>query len=291
MYHNQQLNLQSSLNPTLTISNRLPTALVSSRHDPIVSRFGHSILWTVFALMNLSSVIFWILTGLQQKNNKIFHHITLTITFIAAVSYYTMASGLGISVFHDGERPLFWARYLDWLLTTPLLLTDLGLLAGVPVQDILLLVVSDLAMVVTGLLGAFNQSESTKWGFFGMSCIFFLYIVLELVTTLRRTSYLKSSRVGFLFTVIAVYSVLVWSAYPVVWAVSEGAKIITTDFEILLYAILDIMAKAVFGFWLLIAHSIIPESNVILSTTFTDPQMHNGIGYGALDINEELSHE
>ncbi|EGG00698.1 uncharacterized protein MELLADRAFT_50312 [Melampsora larici-populina 98AG31] len=278
--------LQNLLNNPLTpIQAYADSDLFSTQN--VLSRLSHSVLWVVFAIMILSTVVIGILTTQQQKNNKLFHHITLTINFIAAISYYSMASGIGISLSHHGARPLFWARYLDWLLTTPLLLTDLGLLAGIPIQDIVLLVLSDVVMVVTGLLGAINQSESTKWGYFVMSCIFFVYVVYELATTARRTSYLKSSRVGFLFTAIAVYSMLLWTVYPVVWALSEGSSIISPDLEILFYAVLDVMAKAVFGFWLLIAHSIIPESNVIVSNSFTDPRIQNGVGYSAIAENEE----
>ena len=39
------------------------------------------------------------------------------------------------------------------------------------------------------------------------------------------------------------------------WGVAEGARIADVDAEIIAYAVLDILAKPVFGFWLLITHA------------------------------------
>jgi bacteriorhodopsin len=41
------------------------------------------------------------------------------------------------------------------------------------------------------------------------------------------------------------------------------------DAEVICYAILDILAKPVFGFWLLIAHAKIPASNIALNGVWT----------------------
>lgn len=39
-----------------------------------------------------------------------------------------------------------------------------------------------------------------------------------------------------------------------IWGVAAGARVISVDGEIIAYAILDILAKPVFGFWLLLTH-------------------------------------
>ena len=45
-------------------------------------------------------------------------------------------------------RPIYWARYVDWSITTPLLLLDLTVLAGLPGVDILLAIFADVTMVL-----------------------------------------------------------------------------------------------------------------------------------------------
>ena len=39
-----------------------------------------------------------------------------------------------------------------------------------------------------------------------------------------------------------------------IWGVADGARIANVDSEIVAYAILDVLAKPIFGFWLLFTH-------------------------------------
>ena len=73
-------------------------------------------------------------------------------------------SNLGVDIKYDHYRQIYWARYVDWSLTTPLLLLDLAFLAGLSGGDMVVAVVADLIMVLTGLFAAFGQSEGQKWG-------------------------------------------------------------------------------------------------------------------------------
>ena len=77
----------------------------------------------------------------------------------AALSYFTMASGGGWSYYlecvqyHHKEvtlifRQIYWARYIDWSITTPLILIELTVLAGLPGAEILLVVFADIAMIL-----------------------------------------------------------------------------------------------------------------------------------------------
>ena len=47
-----------------------------------------------------------------------------------------------------------------------------------------------------------------------------------------------------------------------VWGIADGSHRASVDAEIIAYAVLDILAKGVFGFWLLIAYRQMPETNV-----------------------------
>ena len=39
-----------------------------------------------------------------------------------------------------------------------------------------------------------------------------------------------------------------------VWGIADGARKLSVDGEIIAYAVLDVLAKPVFGFWLLFTH-------------------------------------
>jgi bacteriorhodopsin len=53
---------------------------------------------------------------------------------------------------------VFYARYIDWAFTTPLLLLDLTLVAGLPAGEIAIAIIADIIMIVTGAIGALHPS-------------------------------------------------------------------------------------------------------------------------------------
>lgn len=69
------------------------------------------------------------------------------------------------ATYTDVYRQVLWARYVDWALTTPLLLLDLGLLAGLSGVHLLSAIVADVIMILTGLFAAFGSEHTAqKWG-------------------------------------------------------------------------------------------------------------------------------
>jgi bacteriorhodopsin len=77
--------------------------------------------------------------------------------------------------------------YIDWLFTTPLLLLSLALLAGLSPSDTVLVILFDVFMIVTGLLGGLvkatsGSGERSRWFFFAISCVGFLGIWWVLIT-------------------------------------------------------------------------------------------------------------
>ena len=50
-----------------------------------------------------------------------------------------------------------------------------------------------------------------------------------------------------------------------VWGIADGSRNMDVDSEIVSYAILDTLAKPIFGAWLLFTHMSMPETNIELS--------------------------
>jgi len=220
-------------------------------------------------VMFLSTLAFIFMAYRTPVQKRLFHVLTAFITVFATLSYFAMASGSGHSFSehtvtehhkHVPEtvehifRQVFWARYIDWALTTPLLLLDLSFLAGLNGANILVTVGADLVMVLTGLFAAYGVSEGQKWGWYTMACLAYLVVVYQLVIPGRRAVLAKDSSTAKLFAAIGGYTLVLWTLYPIVWGIADGARKWSVDGEIIAYAILDILAKPVFGFWLLLAH-------------------------------------
>lgn len=86
--------------------------------------------WAVTGVMAASSIVFVGLSFTVPRRNRIFHYITASITLVAAIAYFTMASNLGyaaIPVEFQRTNPkvagvyrqILYVRYIDWVITTP----------------------------------------------------------------------------------------------------------------------------------------------------------------------------
>jgi len=205
---------------------------------------------------------------------RLFHVLTIFITVFATLSYFAMAVGYktpghGNSfsetiIYDDGApggvkhvilRQVFWARYVDWSITTPLLLLDLAFLAGMNGANILVTIVADIVMILTGLFAAYGVTTGEKWGWYAMGCLAFLVVIWQLAVPGRKAVMAKDAKTGKLFASIAGYTLILWTLYPIVWGIGDGSRKWSVDTEIIAYAVLDVLAKPVFGFWLLSAHS------------------------------------
>jgi bacteriorhodopsin len=56
-------------------------------------------------------------------------------------------------------RAIWYARYIDWTITTPLLLLELLLVTGLPLSQIFSVLFFDILMIETGLIGALVRSR------------------------------------------------------------------------------------------------------------------------------------
>ena len=116
--------------------------------------------------------------------------------------------------FQTVYREVYWARYVDWSVTTPLLLLDLCLLAGLGGANILVAIVADIIMILTGLFAAFTVEEGPKWGWYAMACIAYLVVVYQLAFNGRGVVQNKDKKTATFFSAIAGFTLILWTIYP-----------------------------------------------------------------------------
>lgn len=110
---------------------------------------------------------------------------------------------------------VYYARYIDWSLTTPLLLLDLCLLAGLSGGHTIMAIVADIIMILTGLFAAYG-SETTpqKWGWYAIACIAYLVVIWHLALHGRGTAMAKGGNVAKFFGAIGGFTLIIWTVYP-----------------------------------------------------------------------------
>ncbi|KAL8813766.1 MAG: hypothetical protein Q9223_001033 [Gallowayella weberi] len=256
-------------NDALNVNAHPPPHGVNGQTSAIgITTHGSDWYWAVTAVMVVSTFAIIGLSFTRPRTHRIFHYITAAITMVAAIAYFTMGADLGqtpitvefirsnpkVSGTADNQnREIFYVRYIDWTITTPLLLLDLLLTSGMPWPTILYTILLDEVMIVTGLIGALVQS-SYKWGYFTFGCAAFLWVAFTVTVTARKHAAAIGTDVSKAYTICGVWTIFLWFLYPIAWGLCEGGNVISPDSEAVFYGVLDIMAKPVFGALLLWGH-------------------------------------
>jgi len=159
------------------------------------------------------------------------------------------------------ELDVYWARYTDWLFTTPLLLVDLALLAGASRRQVATLVGLDALMIGTGAVATLSGGGLSLFGladgvsrlvWWGVSTGFLLVLLYVLFGTLGRQAQRVSPAVGTKFAQLRNLVVVVWLVYPAWWLVGTGGiGLVGLYGETAGFMMLDLAAKVGFGVMLL----------------------------------------
>src|ERR687893_2657055 len=130
-------------------------------------------LWLTLGFLGFvaTTVFFLFLMTRAPQGSRHFFVITAVITGVAGFFYLTMATGATATNIEG--RIFYWGRYIDWVITTPLLLLDLALLALASWQRNLNLIIGlialDVFMILTGLQAGSSISEFARGFWFIVS--------------------------------------------------------------------------------------------------------------------------
>ena len=144
-------------------------------------------------------------------------------------------------------------RYVDWLLTVPLLLIELILVMKLSEAETwsksTRLGLLAAAMVILGYPGEVSTVASTKWFWWAAAMIPFAIIVYELYSGLGKSIASQPANVRGLIETARNLTVLSWCFYPVVFIlpmIGLSGSVAATGVQVG-YTIADVVAKAVFG--------------------------------------------
>jgi len=197
---------------------------------------------------------------LERGDLKPEHRIAATyagiITFIAAIMYWIMTDIVGFFDQTAGEIGATMPyRYIDWLLTTPLLLVEFGLIvaiAGAASKGFVTrIVIADIIMIVTGYLGEVGmEGEVSTIVWFVISSLAWFYIVYAVfqIKLDGMPEYAASA-----VKIMRRFVMLGWAIYPIGTAIEEFMKLSGADvtaavaIAAIVYVIADVLNKVGFG--------------------------------------------
>ncbi|RFU35262.1 hypothetical protein B7463_g1052, partial [Scytalidium lignicola] len=265
---------KTSLLPTPTATpspTPLPTIVPTPPIFEKIAGEGIRTLWVTFAIMLLCTIIFVFLSWRVPVQKRLFHVLVTFMSVLATISYFAMATGDGSTYIHSRHtvyhkhtggvtkehifRQVFWAHYVQWALTTPILILNLAFLAGLNGASIIVAVFSNLSMVLLGLFSAYTRRSAPKWGYFTMAIIAYIFILYQFVLPARRAVLARDNVTTKIYASLGVFAFILWTLYPILWALGDGAGRWDVDTGVIAFAVLDILAVPVFGFWLILKHA------------------------------------
>lgn len=210
------------------------------------------------ASMLAAFVFFWMAQSHVAPKYRMSLIVSGLVVGIAAYHYFRIlhswdAYQAGTGDFNDAYR------YVDWLLTVPLLLVELVLVLGLSKEKnaalLPKLVIAAAAMIALGYPGEIlpASEKATMFGAYGLwgtlSSIPFVYIVWTLWGELGKAMESHSERVNVLLRNIRLLLLATWGFYPIVYCLpflGFDASSAETAVQVG-YSIADVLAKAGYG--------------------------------------------
>ncbi len=222
---------------------------------------ANTILWITTIIMVAGGMAI-LLMGKRRTPSESLHTVLHGITpIIAACAYFAMATGQGqvllpadaaVATGAGATRIFYFARYIDWSITTPLLLITLGMTAmhaGHKQAGLLAgAVLADVMMIVTAFAFGLSEVAWMKWTWFLVSCIAFLGVYYVLWVSQRQANALERDDIRTAYIRNASMLSVIWLIYPLILAVApDGLNVVSDTFSVLVIAVLDVAAKVVYG--------------------------------------------
>jgi sensory rhodopsin len=181
----------------------------------------------------------------DNREDGYFGHLILIPGF-AALMYAAMA--LDIGTVNAQGYPVPIPRYIDWLLTTPVLVGYTAHAAGMGRRWITGLVVADVLMIVFGGV-AVATAGSIQWAAFGLSAL--CHIILLGILYRVLPSYAEEQRPERrrLARVLQNHVGLLWLAYPLVWVFGPGLQMVSATGLAIIITFMDVVAKVPFVYF------------------------------------------
>merc|ERR1712166_631469 len=183
-----------------------------------------------------------------------YHYVRIFNSWVGAFAVSFNGTSQNFEVGLSGQPFNDAYRYVDWLLTVPLLLLELILVMGFDADETasmaVKLGVSSALMVALGYPGEIQDDNSKRWLWWGLAMVPFAYVVFQLLVGLHAaTNAEHNAPAKGLIGAARILTAVSWLTYPGVYIIKmvgiNGA--LAGVEEQIGYSVADVVAKAVFG--------------------------------------------
>ena len=220
--------------------------------------------WIYVAIMLCSGIAFYVMSKDRKGIPYYKYLIHIFVVTWSGLAYSALALNQG-SIHYQGQTVHF-ARYLDWVITTPLLLLSLALTGKLTTRKegwlIGGMMGSQAIMILTGLVAEVSPDQLRQYYWFVLGCVALVIVLYLFWVPLLRIARTQGKNIERVYRASAIYLTVQWILYPLVWVIGQpGLQFLDPFTTTLLFLILPVVSKAGFGFFNLIKLRNLPEAD------------------------------
>ncbi len=218
--------------------------------------------WISTVAMGAGTAFFWLMAGNVPRVYRsvmvvagiicgvaCYHYFRMSDIYIGQVASLYTATGERIPGKVISQFPIAY-RYIDWMITVPLLVLEIPLLLNLGSKSKGLfrsLVGAAVVMLVLAWIAEVSVIGSQAWwGFYIASCVAWFYIVFVLYTKLNQQMLTQPPSIVASLKTLRLFVLVGWTIYPVGFLMALGGPSGESIREIC-YNVADVINKVGFG--------------------------------------------
>lgn len=215
--------------------------------------------WIYVAAMAVGAIYF---ISLSRHPHGVPKYEYLVATFIpiwSGLAYMSMTLPQGELGLEQGKTEIagqivYYARYLDWIVTTPLLLLALAWTAMHyhPKKNITLiasLMATQVIVIASGLIADLSAVSWVRYLWFICGVVAFLIVLWMIWGPLRARAGRYKSELAHFYDRLTTYFTVLWVSYPIVWLLgTPGFAVINQTWETFLFCLIPFFSKVGFSY-------------------------------------------
>ncbi|NDJ22254.1 bacteriorhodopsin [Nostoc sp. B(2019)] len=207
--------------------------------------------WIYVAGMAIGALHFWSLSRNPRGVPQYEYLVAMFIPIWSGLAYMAMAIGQG-KVEAAGQIA-HYARYVDWIVTTPLLLLALSWTAMQFIKKdwtlIGFLMSTQVVVIATGLIADLSERNWVRYLWYICGVFAFVIVLWGIWGPLRAKTRTQGTELSNLYDKLVTYFTVLWIGYPTVWIIGpSGFGWINQTMDTFLFCLLPFFSKVGFSF-------------------------------------------
>ncbi|NDJ17373.1 bacteriorhodopsin [Myxacorys almedinensis] len=214
--------------------------------------------WLYIAGMSIGAIYFAILGRNPRGLPKLEYFVATFIPIWSGLMYLLMVlptsgNGLEQGKIEVAGQITHFARYGDWLITTPLLLLALSWTAMYHQSDkdwtlTFSLMATQVVVVISGLIADLSDVPWVRYLWYTIGCVAFLVVMWGIWVPLRAKTRGNAELSSF-YKGLTTFFTITWVCYPIIWILGpSGIRLFDQNVDTFLFCLVPFFSKVVFSF-------------------------------------------